>query len=238
MSNNNCLKECDIIHVMYDMITPSMQDICNGRGVCECGACICQAPYFGEFCELCSGDPICQPRTCAPDGDNARCASCVIDLLDVLNDRDFGFNLFTPEVLLNATLNGSLPDGTFLTQVMIDEMIVAALELPEDFSADCSSAVNASCPQFVVINDTLEMEYEIQSKSYKPWAKKQSGRMNKYGTKESFLCAETHRYIVHSFLSNVNEIDGFHSVYTYMYMYTVGILSTVYIIHVYLAISE
>ena len=46
-----------------------LQDVCNGKGQCVCGQCQCvnPGPYFGTYCELCSGDPVCQRDTCDLD---------------------------------------------------------------------------------------------------------------------------------------------------------------------------
>ena len=145
---------------------PCLQEVCNGRGVCECAECICDAnsPYFGDFCELCSGDEVCRLQTCAADGDNALCASCVIDRLEQLRNGGVDIELFTPEGLEEAIMaNGTLPEGSNLTMATYGEGLkTAAIQLPEKFSTECSSSVSASCPRFYVVNETQEMEYEIQ----------------------------------------------------------------------------
>ena len=47
---------------------------------------------------------------------------------------------------------------------MNDDMMVDAIELPENFSAQCSMDVNVTCPRMVIINETMVMEYLIQGK--------------------------------------------------------------------------
>ena len=139
------------------LLSLSTQDICNGRGICECGECICQDPYFGDFCDLCSGDEVCQFGTCNTDGDNARCASCVIDRLEELNDRGVGYELFTDEVLSEVILNGTLPIGSTLN--ISDSTIL----LPESFVFECSINFNVSCPDLYIVNDTMDfLEYFIE----------------------------------------------------------------------------
>jgi protocadherin alpha len=148
------------------MNTTDVQDVCNGRGTCECGECVCEeGPYFGDYCQLCSGDPVCQQRTCMEDGNNALCTSCVLDLLDTLNDRDIDSEqLFSDEGLAVAT--GVFPEDSVLTAVTYgdeDELTAKAIFLPRNFSQSCSESVGVStCPQFVIVNETLELEYEIE----------------------------------------------------------------------------
>ena len=43
---------CDDLYQLHS----NLQSDCNGRGTCGCdGTCSCQDPYFGDYCELCSG---------------------------------------------------------------------------------------------------------------------------------------------------------------------------------------
>ena len=137
--------------------------------MCECGQCICDpdSPYFGDYCDECStGSPICRLQLCAADSDNTLCASCVVDLLEVLNALGVNDSLFTAEIFAEALRNGTLPEGSNLTTVSYGDqtmmMTVAAIMLPPVFSSNCSSSVNVTCPQFYIVNETQEMEYEIQ----------------------------------------------------------------------------
>ena len=141
----------------------STQVICNRRGICECGECICQDPYFGEFCDLCSGDEVCQLRTCIADGDNAHYALCVIDRLEELNNRGVGMELFTEEGLFEAILNGTLPINSNLTYVKSGDLQFDAILLPESFSFECSIDVNVTFPALYIVNDTMDLlEYDIE----------------------------------------------------------------------------
>ena len=53
------------------------------RGV-VCGQCQCvnTGPYFGTFCDLCSGDPVCRKESCNPNLSNAQCAKCAVEFLE------------------------------------------------------------------------------------------------------------------------------------------------------------
>ena len=136
--------------------------MCNGVGFCECGECQCQEPYFGQYCELCSGDDICQFENC---DDNALCASCVIEILDSLNMTGIGpDSLFTADGVSMAIANGMLPMGSRLTMFRDDDMEVQAIELPQNFSMNCGMKVNVMCPQLVIVDQITVMEYQIQSK--------------------------------------------------------------------------
>lgn len=134
--------------------------------MCECGECVCNpnSPYFGDLCELCSGDEVCRLQTCAVDGDNTLCASCVIDILEQLNNAGVNETLFTPEGLEEAIVSGTLPGGSNLTMVTYGNGLTAmAIILPPEFSTDCSASVSVMCPQsFFIVNETMEMEYEIE----------------------------------------------------------------------------
>ena len=135
--------------------------------MCQCGECICDpnSPYFGDFCEECStGSEVC--RTCAADSDNTLCASCVIDLLEQLNILGVKESIFTEEGLAEALRNATLPEGSNLTMVVYsdEKLNVTAILLPPGFTAECSGSVNVTCPRFYIVNETQEMEYEIQGK--------------------------------------------------------------------------
>ena len=122
---------------------------------------MCRPPYFGTYCELCSGDAVCQLSTCNSDGIKALCASCVIDILEIFHGNDTKEDeLFSDEFVDLASQNETLPLGS----VLIMEGGQLAIILPDSFSASCSNEVNVSCPGLVIINQTLELDYEIQGK--------------------------------------------------------------------------
>jgi protocadherin alpha len=141
--------------------TSNSTDQCNGRGFCECGACQCNDPYFGEFCELCSGDDICQLLICGPDSDNTPCASCVVDLLVMLNDTGVGLDVFTATGFNSTLENGDLPAGSVQTLFSDGVSMVPAIELPASFAASCGMSNNVTCPPLVIINETMAMPYIV-----------------------------------------------------------------------------
>ena len=123
-----------------------------------CGVCECTPPYFGTYCELCSGDPVCALGTCDIDRSNAMCARCVVDLLEVFNNDSVTVDeLLTVEFVSNAIMNDTLPVGSMLGMLPEGEGIF----LPESFSDSC----NASCPRLVIINRTMQVDYVIMGKS-------------------------------------------------------------------------
>lgn len=140
---------------------PNTQDVCNGRGYCDCGVCKCNEEfYFGQYCQRCSGDPICAEEICDPEGDNALCTSCVIQLLDVLEDNGFGSELFTEQGFARA-LSLVLPAGSRRTTVNIS-VEVDAIVLPLNFSYDCSQRLDVlMCPQMLIINESNVMDHTI-----------------------------------------------------------------------------
>ena len=142
-----------------------LQDQCNGRGYCQCGVCQCEDPYFGEYCELCSGEDICRVTICAPDNDDALCASCVFDLLEMLNAT--GIGVFTPAGFEAAVLDGLLPVGSMLTRFPDEPMDVMAIQLPANFTANCGMSENVTCPPLAIINETMSVDYMIEGKYMK-----------------------------------------------------------------------
>ena len=105
---------------------------------------------------------MCQRQTCDASGNNALCASCVVDILIMLNEVNITDELFTERVLQDAISNGTLPENSTLSRVTYgDGLMVVAIFLPDEFSEQCSMSVNVTCPRFVVVNQTFEMEYEI-----------------------------------------------------------------------------
>ena len=124
-----------------------------------CGSCNCKSPYFGTYCDLCSGEKVCQLNSCHNRGHNALCISCVADLLNIfLENNVTESELFSEDFIEAAVENGTLPEGSVL--VMEDGQL--AIILPDSFSGSCSNEVNVSCPELVIINQTLELDYEIQ----------------------------------------------------------------------------
>ena len=138
--------------------------------MCECGVCICESPYFGDYCDLCSGDDVCQTGTCDVEGESHLCAECAVDLLEALNNASSTdeLQLFTDEGLMIAIYNLSLiPMDSVLTFLEIGEVNVSAIELPKDFVANCSAQVNGLCPGFFIVNEEElmdNMSYTIESK--------------------------------------------------------------------------
>ena len=118
-------------------------------------------PYFGTFCDLCSGDPVCKRETCDPNLFNAQCAKCLVELLETLNIRNLkDTELFNANFVEDAIMNGALPRGTVLRSLnnMTSEM---AIFLPISFSVKCKN----SCPQLVLINQTMLVDYDITGKA-------------------------------------------------------------------------
>ena len=93
------------------------------------------------------------------------CTSCVVEILDSLNMTGIGpDSLFTEDGVSMAVANGMLPMGSRLTMFRDDDMVVLAIELPQNFSMNCSMKVERSCPQLVIVDQITVMEYQIQSK--------------------------------------------------------------------------
>ena len=115
---------------------------------------------------------MCRLQTCIASGDNALCTSCVVERLEVLNIAGIDVELFTDEGLQEAIDNNTLPEGSMLTMVKYGtdttgtDMIATVILLPAGFSTECSVSVNVSCPEFVIVNETLEIEYEIEGKLF------------------------------------------------------------------------
>ena len=123
-----------------------------------CGECLCNPPYFGTYCELCSGDEVCQTRTCDVDGDNAMCTLCAVNLLQDAYDAGIRSELFSDDFIEAA--DGTLPTGSMLA---MEEDGQLAIRLPDSFSASCSMGEGVSCPGLVIINQNfMEIDYEIQ----------------------------------------------------------------------------
>ena len=125
--------------------------------MCQCKK---TGPYFGTYCELCSGDRVCQLGTCDINRPNAQCARCVVEMLETFtNDNIEADELYDPDFIVRAINNGTLPDGTEL-YFMSNEPSETVIFLPSSFSVQC----NNSCPQLVIINQTMLVDYEIMGK--------------------------------------------------------------------------
>ena len=127
-----------------------------------CGECQCNPPYFGTYCELCSGDDVCQTRICDVDGDNAMCTLCAAELLQEAYDAGIRSELLSEEFVDGATQNGTLPEGSMF---VIDNGQLA-VRLPDSFVANCRMEVGIACPGLVIINQTTEVDYEIQGELF------------------------------------------------------------------------
>ena len=87
------------------------------------------------------------------------CVSCAIDLLEVFIDNNVtGSELFSNEFFESASQNGTLPPES----MFVMENGEVTIRLPDSFTASCSMQVNVSCPELVIINQTMELDYEIQ----------------------------------------------------------------------------
>ena len=125
--------------------------------MCQCKK---PGPYFGTYCELCSGDSVCQKDTCDINRPNAQCAICVIEMLETFINDDIKVDeLFDTDFIVSAINNGTLPEGT-VPDFLSNETAEVAIFLPSNFSVQC----NNSCPQLVIINQTLLVDYEILGK--------------------------------------------------------------------------
>ena len=122
-----------------------IQSICNGRGECGCdGTCMCNNPYFGDFCELCSGSYACFNSNCES---NLDCANCILDIvapvLDIVTvDRYF----------IIDNVETMLPNGSALSLNSMNN--ANQIILPASVCPMCSTGA-------VIINGTDRVEYEI-----------------------------------------------------------------------------
>ena len=130
--------------------------MCNGRGWCNCGQCSCFSPYFGTYCELCSGSEVCVQGTCGISGPNGVCTECVVKLLEVFYTNNVTVDeLWTEEFVEAVIKNGTLPKESHLIELNEDK----AIRLPNSFSEECR---NSTCPALIIINQTQVMDYKIQ----------------------------------------------------------------------------
>ena len=118
-----------------------LQSDCNERGTCGCdGTCSCQDPYFGDYCELCSGSEVCFDLTC---DSNSPCAECAITLFQDIGTDD-------ESVFFSDASLGNLPGGSKLN---LTEGVYQ-VTLPEGACRECDQGV-------VIINGTEEVDYMI-----------------------------------------------------------------------------
>ena len=123
-----------------------LQDICNGIGTCGCdGTCDCpDLPYFGDFCELCSGDDICSESNCDSNRD---CANCILDIIIPL------MNTITVEDFANKFVASQLPDGYVLMRDDVND--VNQITLPTSACPVCESGA-------IIISETDTTSYRIE----------------------------------------------------------------------------
>ena len=114
-------------------------------------------PYFGTYCELCSGSKVCIQGNCDITGPSGVCTECVVELLEVFHENNITRDeLFTEAFLQEAIRNGTLPFGSELRDLNEEK----AIFLPESFSC------NASCTGLVIINQSLDLEYDILGEAH------------------------------------------------------------------------
>ena len=143
------------VAVIFSVHSCVWQDLCNGRGWCSCGQCSCFPPFFGTYCELCSGSNVCIQGTCDISGPNGICTGCAVGFLEVFHANNVTVDELLSEAFVQIAIrNGTLPPGTVLGELNGEK----AIFLPETFSAQC----NRSCTPLVIINQTLNLEYDIQ----------------------------------------------------------------------------
>ena len=119
---------------------------CGCDGTCECTP---DSPYFGQFCELCSGSEICFENNCDSNRD---CANCALDFIVEMMD------VSVEEFFMNPLTNPDLPAGTTL----LDNTVNNAVEvtLPVGY---CSACPNTSTA--VIISGSERADYIIDGES-------------------------------------------------------------------------
>nr|AAB66911.1 integrin subunit betaPo1 [Ophlitaspongia tenuis] len=119
--------------------------ICNGRGACGCdGSCECEDPYFGQFCELCSGSEICFDTNCDSNRD---CANCALDIIVQMVETTSVMEFFA-----NAESNPNLPEGSMVS--FDSENNAMQVVLPQGQCPLCDAGA-------VIINGTERADYQI-----------------------------------------------------------------------------
>lgn len=108
-------------------------------------------PYFGQFCDLCSGSPICLDDSCEA---NLDCADCILDVLTPF------LNNTSVEEFFNASANltAEFFPGSMLSVSTANNAL--ELALPRGYCSVCDSGA-------VVINMTDRVDnYQIDGKPY------------------------------------------------------------------------
>lgn len=131
-----------------------MQAVCNGQGECGCdGTCQCNSPYFGAYCERCSGSSEC-PENCEV---NMLCVQCALDAIEpyasTLSQEEF----FSEELL---TREGIPPGSRLLLDGDVHQLILP----PADTFCDRVMMDSSRCPTIVIINATSDVDYRINGK--------------------------------------------------------------------------
>ena len=103
-----------------------------------------QDPYFGQFCELCSGSELCFDTNCESNRD---CANCALDIIEEVIDTTSVMEFFSGD-----PLNSALPDGSFVD--FDPESNAMQVFLPSDHCTACDDRA-------VIINGTETADYQI-----------------------------------------------------------------------------
>lgn len=107
---------------------------------------MCEDPYLGQFCDVCSGSDICNENNCDSNRD---CANCVLDILVPLADETLVVDFFSEG-------NPDLPEGSVMT--FNPETNAMEIMLPPGHCSGCSDGA-------VIINGTSRADYEIDGES-------------------------------------------------------------------------
>ena len=117
--------------------------------MCGCnGNCECEDPYFGQFCEPCSGSNICFDNNCDSNRD---CANCAINIIANAADTISSTDFFTNKVVDSELL----PMGSRLMFDMDTNASLVTLPM-----SHCSACENGA----VIISGTEMADYEINGK--------------------------------------------------------------------------
>ena len=110
-------------------------------------------PFYGTYCELCSGQELCKGASCDVDGLNGECAECVVNFLEVFHENNVTVSeLLTDDFVEASIQNGTLPPGSTLDLV---DMVIRLN--PNNTITGC----NTSCPPLVITNRTQQVDYVI-----------------------------------------------------------------------------
>ena len=89
------------------------------------------------------------------------CVECAVELLDAFHSNNVTVEeLFTEAFLEAAIDNGTLPLGLKVEDLDGEK----AIYLPPSFSRECNTSLE--CVPLVIINQTLQMDYEIRGTVY------------------------------------------------------------------------